>query len=202
MWDFALAQAEFAYNNAVHSSTGRSPFSIVYLKPPNHVLDLCTLPSSTKRSVAAQNLATQVQSTISEVKTKLEESNARYKEVADKHRRKKVFEEGEEVMIFLRKERIPAGQYNKLRQKKYGPFKIVRRINDNAYIVDLPKSMNISSTFNVADIYPFYRDDQPFYFDGNSGMSFPPEGGTDVDDVAEEFLERSDKNKSNRRTGR
>ena len=52
--------------------------------------------------------------------------------VAEKDRRFKVFEVGDEVMVFLRKERIPTGQHSKLKQKKYGPFKITKKINDNA----------------------------------------------------------------------
>ena len=39
-WDFFIAQVEFAYNNVVHSVIGRSPFSIIYMKCPNHALDL------------------------------------------------------------------------------------------------------------------------------------------------------------------
>ena len=60
-WDFTKAQAEFAYNNTVHNAIGRSLFSIVYTRCPNHALDLVKLPKVTSLSVAAGDLAKQVQ---------------------------------------------------------------------------------------------------------------------------------------------
>ena len=52
-WDVALAQDEFAYNNAVHTATGKSPFVLVYLQSPKHVLAMACLPKIAGTSVAA-----------------------------------------------------------------------------------------------------------------------------------------------------
>ena len=47
---------EFAYNNAVHNATSRSLFPIVYIKCPNHALDLVKLPKVHGLSVAVGDL--------------------------------------------------------------------------------------------------------------------------------------------------
>ena len=42
--------------------------------------------------------------------------------------------------------------YSKLQQRKYGLYQIVQKINNNAYMVDLPNWIEISKTFNVVDL--------------------------------------------------
>jgi hypothetical protein len=59
----------------------------------------------------------------------------------------------------LRKERFTRGTYNKLNMKKIGPCRILRKFAANAYETGLPDNVGISLIFNVAELYPYKRDE-------------------------------------------
>jgi hypothetical protein len=112
-------------------SSGKIPFQIVYYCPPRHALDLVPLPKLPGLSVATENMADRIKALQEQVRQNLEASNAKYKAAADKKRRAQAFQVGDLVMVYLRKGRLPVGTYNKLKDKKYGPFQILQKINDN-----------------------------------------------------------------------
>ena len=61
-----------------------------------------------------------------------------------------LFEPGDLVWVHLRKDCFPE------QCKADGPFKVLRNINDNAYEIDLPSTDGVSTSFNVADLSPFF----------------------------------------------
>ena len=82
-----------------------------------------------------------------------------------------MFQPGDWVWVHLHKERFPQQHKSKLLPRGDGPFQVVSKINDNAYKLDLQGKYNVSATFNVADLSPFYADSDlranPFQLGGN-----------------------------------
>lgn len=84
--------------------------------------------------------------------------NNKYKEQANKKRRHKEFEFGDEFMVYPRKERFPVGTYNKLDVRKFGPCNILRKFSSrNAYEVDLTDTLGISLIFNIVDLHRYHE---------------------------------------------
>ena len=69
------------------------------------------------------------------------------------------------------KRKISNSRQSKLHSRGDGPFQVLKRINDNAYKLDLLGEYNISITFNVFDLSPFDVGDDsrmnPFKEKGN-----------------------------------
>ena len=49
--------------------------------------------------------------------------------------------------------------YKKLKMKKIGPCKILRKFDENSYEIELPNDVGISPIFNVSDLYPYRKYD-------------------------------------------
>jgi len=57
-----------------------------------------------------------------------------------------IFEEGDWVWLHLRKDRFPKQRKSKLSPRGDGPFKVLKRVNDNAYRLELPEGYDVHAT--------------------------------------------------------
>src|SRR6187399_1064753 len=85
--------------------------------------------------------------------------NAKYKLARDKGRKHVFFAPGDLVWLHLRKDRFPNLRKSKLMPRANGPFKVLEKINDNAYKLELPTYFGVSPRFNIADLKPYLGEE-------------------------------------------
>ncbi|XP_027184032.1 uncharacterized protein LOC113782339 [Coffea eugenioides] len=111
-WEECLPHVEFAYNRAIHSTTGFSPFECVYSFNPLTPLDLVPLPSNERAHLDSKQRAEFVKQLHEKVKANIERRTAQYVKQANKGRQKLILEPGDWVWLHMRKERFPVHRRN------------------------------------------------------------------------------------------
>jgi hypothetical protein len=159
-WEECLPHVEFAYNRAVHSTTKMCPFEIVYGFKPNTPIDVLPLPLQERSNMEASKRAAYIKKIHEKTKEELEKKAKYFAAKANKYRKKVIFEPGDLVWVHLRKDHFLDRRKSKLMPRGDGPFRVLARINDNAYKIDLSNDYGVSTTFNVADLTPYFGDDE------------------------------------------
>ncbi|GMF49040.1 unnamed protein product [Phytophthora fragariaefolia] len=168
-WSDMLPMVEFALNNAVHASTGFTPF---YLNG---------LLSDVRPASLRKQLSTYVDNrlnVISRVRDAMAQAQDRQKEYSDRNGRGNlnVFNMGELVLLDTRNlplDTVSSVGSNKLMHRFIGAFAVLRR-HVNAYTIDLPKSMKTHPAFYVGRLKR-YHDPQ-----GQSAPDDPSQGQEEV----------------------
>ncbi|GJT45763.1 putative CCCH-type zinc finger family protein [Tanacetum coccineum] len=139
--DLVLPHVEFAYNNLKNRTTQRCPFEVVYGHSPNSITDLTPSLIVKNNSVKVDEFAEQIRKTHEQVKLQIEINNSKYNATTHVHRRRVLSKEGDYMWDILTKDRLP-----------------LKKINDNAYKLQLPSHLNTLDVFNVKYLVLFKWD--------------------------------------------
>jgi hypothetical protein len=107
-------------------------------------------------------------------KLQIEKMNERYRIAASKGRKEVKLEPGDLVWVHLRKDRFPD-----LRKFKLGPFKVLEKMNDNVYKLELPPEFGVSPTFNISNLKLYLGEE-----DELESRTTPIQEGEDDEDIS------------------
>ncbi|MCO5555239.1 hypothetical protein L7F22_008783 [Adiantum nelumboides] len=93
-WEKYLPLVEFAYNNTIHSSTGKAPFQVIYGKP-----HLPPIFLTKDKIFAADEFVRDIEAAYSQVRRAITRSREKQKKAADKHRRRLDLQLGQYVLL-------------------------------------------------------------------------------------------------------
>ncbi|WVZ70625.1 hypothetical protein U9M48_019273 [Paspalum notatum var. saurae] len=134
--------------------------SIVYGYIPRAPIDLFSLDAAETPHIDAVAHVEQMIDLHAQTHQNIAAANVKYQVAGSKGRKHITFAPGDMVWLHLRKDRFPTLRRSKLMPRAAGPFKVLTKINDNAYILDLPAEFGVSTSFNVADLKPYVGEDE------------------------------------------
>jgi hypothetical protein len=136
-----------------------SPFQVVYGFNPRAPIDLLPLLPSETTSFDASQRSKFILKMHETTKLNIEKMNEKYRITGSKGWKEVKLELGDLVWLHLSKERFPDLRKSKLMSRADGTFKILEKIKDNAYKLELPIEFGVSPTFNISDLRPYLGEE-------------------------------------------
>ncbi|GJW23418.1 putative reverse transcriptase domain-containing protein [Tanacetum coccineum] len=157
-WVNQLPLVEFSYNNSYHASIKAAPFEALYGRK-------CRSPVCWTEVGEAQILGPElIQETtekIAQIKQRMQAARYRQKSYADLKRKPMDFQVGDNVMLKVSpwKGDVRFGKRGKLNPRYVGPFKVIEKVGDVAYKLELPEELSsVPNTFHVSNLKKCYAD--------------------------------------------
>jgi hypothetical protein len=115
----------------------------VYGFNPRVPIDLLPLPTMERVHSDAKERVDFILNLHASTKENIEKMTEKYKPASSQGRKAVKLEPGDLVWLHLRKDRFLDLRKSKLMPRAAGPFKILEKINDNAYKLELPLSLGL-----------------------------------------------------------
>ena len=155
LWEEALPFATLAINCSVQRATGISPFKANFFREPRTPQNVI----GTYLGTSLQSLAL-VEETLAQMRDNIVQAAEKMKEQKEASLTGHTYEVGEQVWVNAR---VFTGQAGppKLHCAFYGPYRIIAKVNDNAYeISGLPATVH--QTQNITELRPFVESPERF----------------------------------------
>ncbi|GJR67328.1 reverse transcriptase domain-containing protein [Tanacetum coccineum] len=158
-WVNHLPLVELSYNNSYHASIKATPFEALYGQK-------CRSPVCWTEVGEAQILGPElIQETtekIVQIKQRMQAACDRQKSYADLKRKPMEFQVGDKVMLKVSpwKGVVRFGKRGKLNPRYVGPFKVLEKVGEVAYKLELPEELSrVHNTFHVSNLKKCYADE-------------------------------------------
>ena len=161
-WDELLVSAEIAYNNSIHASTNYTPYYLNYGQHPNLSIILNKNNNNNINNNNVKELLDELQHDINHAVECLLEAQSRQEYYANMNRREITFNIGDLVMLSTNNLRN-LDKTPKLSSKYIGPFKIIKKISDVVYELELPTDMNIHPSFHISKLKKYNKNDDKLF---------------------------------------
>lgn len=146
-WYWYLMLVEWYYNMSLHSSSGMTPFEVIYGKPPP------ALPQylqGTSTSEAVDSLISSHQEIHEKLQRRLSKAHETMKRFADAKRWDVTFTTGQWVYVKIwpfRRRLVVGLRHPKLSKRFFGPFQVLERVEQVWYRLKLPDEARIHPVF-------------------------------------------------------
>jgi hypothetical protein len=163
-WTRLLPLAEFTYNAAKHKAIGMSPFEADIGYVPRLPLDLLAPDPRTPDSESGTTYAERLSKILRMLRERMEKAQLTMTTEANEKRQAHPFRVGDEV--FLDTRLLPIGYANvtgaandnnnsrKFQHPYAGPFKLLKKVGENAFVLDIPAHWRLHPVFNVSRLKP------------------------------------------------
>ena len=156
-WTNYLDMVEFAYNSSYQKSIDTTPFMADLGYQPTLPLfrDLSLQPNY---HAGVEDLGTKLKAIQTRIQDQMAHAQRSQEFHANSHRNDATYNIGDWVLVH-RETYAKSDTYKKIQPAYLGPFKVVKKITDNVYEIDLPDHRKTHRCINVQFLRPYHKKD-------------------------------------------
>ena len=168
-WVNLLPEAKFCYNIAHATSIGMSPFKVGQRFDALESMDLVLArnedATSNFFSEKAAELAHWQEFIQARAKENLEKAERKYSKATNKKHCEVVLKEGDKAWLKTENLTIPNMLAYKWTPKWAGPYKVLKVLHKDVYLIDALKKRRFHRMFHISKLKKFIKDDKNFHPD-------------------------------------